>query len=71
MSTKLVVVGKYPRPEAAHVARLQLEQEGLLVFVQDEDEWLRDAFWPVGGVKVLVPEDQVEAAKRILGVSDD
>ena len=71
MSTRLVVVGNYRRAEEAHVARLQLELEGLLVFVQEEDEWAQDKPWPMGGVKVLVPEDQVEAATRILGVSHD
>ena len=71
MSTKLVVVGNYRRAEEAHVVRLQLEQEGLLVFVQDEDEWSQEVGWPAGGVKVLVPEDQVGTATRILHLTED
>ena len=67
MSTKLVVVGNYRRPEEAHMVRLRLEQEGLLVFVHDTDVWAQDVLWPAGGVTVLVPADQVVAATRILG----
>ncbi len=69
MSARLVVVGNYRRPEEAHVVRLRLEQEGLLVFVQDEDYDTTAAAWPADGVTVLVPEDQVTVAKRILGGS--
>ena len=71
MSTKLVVVGNYRRPEEAHVARLKLEQAGLLVFVQDEDYDTTAAAWPADGVKVLVPEDQVAVATRMLDHPDD
>ena len=71
MSAKLIVVANYPRAEEAHVARLQLEHEGVLAFVQEEDEWVQAPRWPAGGVKVLVPEDQVEAATRILGIADN
>ena len=68
MATKLVVVGNYRRPEEAHVARLQLEQEGLRVFVENQNYDMGDGpDWPADGVEVLVPEDQVTVAKWILG----
>ena len=67
MGTKLIVVGNYRRAEEAHVARLQLEQESLRVFVENENYDMGEGpGWPADGVKVLVPEDQVGAAKRIL-----
>ncbi len=71
MSTKLVVVGNYRRPEEAHVVRLRLEQEGLLVFVQDEDYDTTAAAWPADGVTVLVPEDQAAVATEILSGPDN
>ncbi|MGQ0553549.1 MAG: putative signal transducing protein [Planctomycetota bacterium] len=62
----VVFVGKFPR---AGMLRSLLEAEGLLAFLQDENLGSLDVHWLGGGsngVKVAVPESQVERARELL-----
>jgi len=66
--TELVTIARYSMPYEAHLAKARLEAEGIPVFIADEHllsiNWL---YTPaVGGIKVQVPEDWVEAARDIL-----
>lgn len=66
--TELVTVARYSMPYEAHLAKARLEAEGIPVFIADEHllsiNWL---YTPaVGGIKVQVPEDWVDAARDIL-----
>ncbi|MCF8719267.1 putative signal transducing protein [Nitrospina gracilis] len=66
--TELVTIARYSMPYEAHLAKARLEAEGIPVFIADEHllsiNWL---YTPaVGGIKVQVPEDWVDAAKDIL-----
>ena len=62
---RLVPVALYHQPHEAHLARLQLEAEGLRSVL--EGEHMSGLAWPpTSGVRVLVPAWQVEAARRVL-----
>jgi tetratricopeptide (TPR) repeat protein len=65
---RLVTVATFSAAPPAHIVRGRLEAEGLYAVVADENtvnaNWFYSNF--VGGVKVQVPESQVEAARRIL-----
>ncbi|CCQ89877.1 conserved hypothetical protein [Nitrospina gracilis 3/211] len=66
--TELITIARYSMPYEAHLAKARLEAEGIPVFIADEHllsiNWL---YTPaVGGIKVKVPEDWVDAAKDIL-----
>ncbi|MGB1039579.1 MAG: DUF2007 domain-containing protein [Flavobacteriales bacterium] len=55
-------------PSEAHVIKLQLETEGIDVFLKDEltvqtDNFISNA---IGGVKIQVPEEDYETAGSIL-----
>lgn len=65
---KLVTVGTFDKAAEAHAVRCRLEAEGLAAFLSDEfivsmDWFLSNA---VGGIKVQVPENEVERALEIL-----
>ena len=65
---ELVLLKVYPTPEQAHVDRLCLEQDNIVVFIQNENYMQGDGpAWPTDGVRLSVPADQVAAAEEILG----
>ncbi len=64
----VVCIATYAKPEEAHLARLHLEAEGVPAFLADEHvvqmDWaLTNA---VGGVRLMVEEEHIEAAVKIL-----
>ena len=68
MKSNWVTVAAFSRPVEAHLARTQLEAEGLTCVVSDEylvrvDWFLSNA---VGGVTLMVPVWDAERAKDIL-----
>jgi len=68
MKGNWVTVASFSRPVEAHLARTQLEAEGITCVVSDEylvriDWFLSNA---VGGVKLMVPVWEAERAKDIL-----
>ncbi len=67
MGSELVAVRVYPTSVEAHMARLQLEQHGILVFLENEHLWRGPGTWD--GVRLLVPEDQVTDAEALLAES--
>ena len=58
-------------PQEAYVLKTYLQSEGIAVFLKDENLIQVYNFYSnaVGGVKVQVPEDQVELAVRLLNRS--
>ena len=73
MREKLVTVGTFDMPTEAHLAKGLLEANGLEAFLADEltvgVAWhLSNA---VGGIKLQVPETDVERATGILAARDD
>lgn len=68
MPQDLVCVGRFSTPELAHVARLSLEAEGVLAFL--DNEWVSSMNWAltdaVGGVKLLVGSRDASIATEIL-----
>lgn len=69
MSGNLKVIAKYGTPEEAHLLRNHLEAAGIRVFLEGEvmSAWAWHMANAMGGVKLLVPEESVEAAREILG----
>jgi len=67
----LVVVGAFTSAHEAHLARSVLQAAGLDATIAGEH--LVSMYWlysnAIGGVKVLVPEAQVEAAREVLASS--
>jgi hypothetical protein len=64
----LIPIAAFSKPEDAHLLRLRLEAGGVPAHVQDENtatvNWmLSDA---IGGVKVLIEEEDAERAREIL-----
>ena len=71
MTHDLLTVGTYETPEKAHVVRLMLEQNGLMVFLEDENyQQTENPGWPADGVKVKVPHDQAARARILLSGSE-
>ena len=73
MAGKLVTVGTFDMPTEAHLAKGLLEANGLTAFLADEltvgVAWhLSNA---VGGIKLQVPETDVERATGILAARED
>ena len=67
----MITVGTFSKPEEAHLLRVRLEAGGVKAFV--EDEYMVQMDWlysnAIGGVRVQVAEEDVEAAKQILNES--
>lgn len=63
-----VTLRSFSTPIEAHLVRSHLEAEGIPCFLRDEHtigmNWLYSNL--LGGVRLCVPEDQVERAKEVL-----
>jgi len=68
MTGNLRVIAKYGTPEEAHLLRNHLEAAGIRVFLEGETmgAWGWHMANAVGGVKLLVPEESVVAARVVL-----
>jgi len=68
MSAKLTVIAQYGTPEEMHLLRNRLEEAGIRVFLENETTaaWAWHFSNALGGVKLLVPEESVSAAREIL-----
>jgi len=68
MTHKPAVVRSYSDAFSAHIAQSRLESEGIKALVVDENLVTNDPLLSiaVGGVKVVVSEHDVEAAREIL-----
>lgn len=68
MENKLVVLKTFNSLAEAYVFKGRLESEGILCFLHDEQIVNMNPFYSqaVGGVKLKVPEDQIEEALKIL-----
>ena len=64
----MTTVATFSKPEEAHLFRMRLEAAGIPAFVQDENlvqtDWLFSN--AVGGVRVQIADDDVEATREIL-----
>jgi hypothetical protein len=64
----MITVGTFSKPEEAHLLRMRLEAGGVPAFIQDENmvqmDWLYSN--AIGGVRVQIAEEDLEAAKQIL-----
>lgn len=64
----LTTIGSYSQPYEAHLVKLRLAEHGIPAFIANEHtisiNWLYSN--ALGGVKVQVPRDRAEEAKRIL-----
>ena len=64
----MITIAAFNKAEDAHLLRMRLEAAGFSVFVQDEylvqTDWLLANL--IQGVKVQVPEDEVEAVRTFL-----
>jgi hypothetical protein len=69
---KLVTISRTFSPAEAHVQRSRLEAAGFAAFIKNElSAILTEGYtMPAGGIQVQVPEDQVEAARALLGDAD-
>ncbi len=68
MARELKTVAKYGTPEEAHLLRNRLEEAGIRVFLEGESmaAWAWHFANALGGVKVLVSEEQYPAAMAVL-----
>jgi len=66
---KLVFVTSFFHPIYAHLAKIELEREGMYVFLMDEYLMSHIPRFgaALGGVKLLVPQDQSKLARKIMG----
>jgi hypothetical protein len=65
--TELKTIGTYATAAEAHIARLALEQVGIVVFIEDENQADGGGLgWPVDGVKLRVRADEVRLATETL-----
>lgn len=64
----LETVGTYSQPYEAHIAQKRLRDAGIPAFLRNEHtisiDWLLSQ--ALGGVKVMVPSDRAEEARRVL-----
>ena len=69
----LIVFKTFNNPVEAHLLRTQLENEGILSFVFDENMISINPFYNValGGVKVMIHEKDIERASEIVENVDD
>ena len=72
MSGNLKVVAQYGTPEEAHLLRNRLEAAGIRVFLENETTaaWAWHFANALGGVKLLVAEEDLPAAREILARDD-
>jgi len=73
MAGSLRVIAKYGTPEEAHLLRNRLEAAGIRVFLDGETTaaWAWHFANALGGVKLLVPEEDLEAAREVLALGDE
>ncbi|MBC7092559.1 DUF2007 domain-containing protein [Candidatus Bipolaricaulota bacterium] len=66
---RMVIVASFGRPVDAHLARMELEAEGIQAFILDEHAISANPFYApaLGGVKVAVREEDAARARAILG----
>ncbi len=66
----MITVASFSKPEEAYLLKMRLGAGGVEAFVQDEYlvqmDWLYSN--AIGGVRVQIHEDDVEAAREILGM---
>lgn len=64
----MITIASFSKPEEAHLLRLRLEAGGVAAYVQDEN--VIQTYWlysnAIGGVRVQISEDDLEAAREIL-----
>lgn len=64
-------VATFSKPEEAHLFRTRLEAAGIAAYVQDEHmvqvDWLMSN--AIGGVRVQVAEEDVDATRELLGTA--
>ena len=72
-STLMKTIATFSKPEEAHLFRTRLEAAGIAAFVQDEHliqmDWLYSN--ALGGVRIQVPDQEVEAAREFLAADTD
>lgn len=68
MRDGFALVDAFPTPEMAHIARSAIEAAGIECYVANENVVRLDFFWSqaMGGVKLFVPEADLERAREIL-----
>ncbi|MHA3773358.1 putative signal transducing protein [Verrucomicrobiota bacterium sgz303538] len=64
----MVTVATFNKPEEAHLLRMRLEAGGISAYIQDENMIQMDllAANAIGGVRVQIAEEDVEAARELL-----
>jgi len=66
----MITVGTFSKPEEANLLRSRLEAAGIPAFVRDE--LTVQMYWlysnALGGVRVVVPDHHVEAAREIVAL---
>lgn len=64
----MITVATFSKPEEAHLLRMRLEAGGVAAYILDENmvqmDWLYSN--AIGGVRVQIAEEDVEAAKEII-----
>lgn len=68
MESRFVTIAAFNMPHQAHLAKARLEAEGIPAFLRDEHLIGMNMFLSpaLGGVKVQVPEEHSESAKKII-----
>jgi Putative prokaryotic signal transducing protein len=66
ISGDLVLVARYFTAAEAHILRSRLELEGVPATVTDDNMAHTLGWVPVGGVRVLVPESNIQRAREIV-----
>jgi hypothetical protein len=69
-NNKLKVVAAYDSAADAHIASMQLDNEGIVNFITDENIVCTNWFYTVatGGVKILAAENEIVRAREILNL---
>jgi len=64
----MVIVATFSKPEEAHLLRMRLEAAGIPAYLRDENMTQLWGFAgpDLGGVKVEIAEEDVEAARAVL-----
>lgn len=63
----MVTIASFSKPEEAHLLRMRLEAAGIPAYLQNENMTQIWGFAPdLGGVKVDVADEDVEAAREVL-----